>query len=64
MQESSRDDIKYRMGEVYIFTTRKGNKFHRIKVVLIAGIAFGIASLLYTFNPADSFLYAPALSMR
>jgi hypothetical protein len=47
------------MGEAYIFTARKGNKFHRIKVVLIAGIALGIASLLYTFNPADSFLYAP-----
>lgn len=56
-----RDDTKYRMGETCIFTARKGNKFHRIKAILLTGIAFALASLLYTFNPADSFLYAPCL---
>ena len=47
------------MNETYIFTARKGNKFHQIKVLLFSVTSMAVACLLYTFNPADSFLYAP-----
>jgi hypothetical protein len=47
------------MDKVSIFTGEKRNNLYRIKVLLISAIGLAVVCLLYTFNPADSRLYAP-----
>jgi hypothetical protein len=47
------------MGKACLFTKRKGDNFHRLRVLLIFLSGLTTACLLYTFNPADSRLYAP-----
>jgi hypothetical protein len=47
------------MSEASIFIVRKRNKFHQIKVLLFSVTGLAALCLLYAFNPADSFFYAP-----
>jgi len=47
------------MDEACVLTRKKGNNFRRVRALLISVTGLAAICLLYTFNPADSFLYAP-----